>query len=80
MERLALRGSGIMLLSCKAISVIVAIEEKRGREVVMTSKRRSSGTICSQRLRHYASTLFRAMTMIVAIEEKKGKRSCYDEQ
>ena len=46
----------------------------------MTSKRRSSGMTCSQRLRKYASELLRAMSLIVTIEEKKGRGSNYDEQ
>ena len=37
------------------------------------SKRRSSETTFSQRLRHYASKLLRAIPMIVAIEERKGR-------
>ena len=61
--------------------MIVAIEERKGRETVITmSKRRSSGNTCSQRFRHYASTILRAMSMIVAIEERKKRDSNYDEQ
>ena len=48
--------------------------------VIMMSKRRFSGTTCSQRLRHYASEILRAMSMIVAREERKGRDSNYDEQ
>ena len=36
----------------RAMSMIVVIEERKGRKTeIMTSKRRSSGTTCSQRLR-----------------------------
>ena len=75
-----LRNSAAKLL--RAMSMIVEIEERKGREAIMMTmrKRRSSGTSCSQRLRQYASELLRAMYMIVAIEERKGRDSNYDEQ
>ena len=44
------------------------------------SKRRSSGMICSQKLRHYASALMRAISVIVVIEERRERDSNYDEQ
>ena len=50
------------------MSMIVAIEERKGREtVIMISKIISSGTTCSQRFRHYASALLLS-------KERKGKR------
>ena len=56
--------------------MIAVIEERKGRDAVITmSKKRSSGITCSQRLRHYASMLLRAMSMIVMIEERKGRET-----
>ena len=50
------------------------IKERKGRDrVIMMSKRRSSRITFSQRLRHYASELLRAMSMIVGIEERKRR-------
>ena len=44
----------------RAVSMIVAIEERKEIEtVVMISKRGSTGTTCSQRLLHYASEILR---------------------
>ena len=61
--------------------MIVAIEERKGRETVITmSKRRSSGNTCSQRFGYCNSEIFKAMFMIVAIEERKKRDSNYDEQ
>ena len=58
------------------MTMIVSIEERKGREtVIMMNKRSYNRITCSQRVRHYASELLRAMFMIVAIEERKGRET-----